>query len=202
MLGKQQAAFGGVNPAVGSNIMYFPGGRSLYKGVHLAYHGVSGDNPTRRVRRLEMDISYTLSQYKSNIGEPNGSGGDYSLMNVAEDYNRPHLGHWGASGTGPDAPVHVHSDGGIAARAEGFDDRACGVAASAERLYSAAGGGGVAGEIFRSDLTGDGTVGRSFAETFIGSTGKYSNSDLTKVIQLYDSSIAGQLTPAGNALLM
>ena len=39
VLGKQQASFGGINPAVGSNIMYFPGGRSKYTGVHLAYNG-------------------------------------------------------------------------------------------------------------------------------------------------------------------
>jgi hypothetical protein len=52
----------------------------------------------RRVQRLEMAISYTLSRYRSNLAEPNGSGGDYSLMNVAEDYNRPHRGYWGDSG--------------------------------------------------------------------------------------------------------
>src|SRR5208283_28084 len=54
VLGKQQAAFGGVNPAVGSNVMYFPGGRSKYTGVHLQYHGITGTNPLRRVQRLEV----------------------------------------------------------------------------------------------------------------------------------------------------
>ena len=42
-------------------------------------------------------------------------------------------------GAGPDAPVHVHSDGGVAARTAAFDDRASGVAASAEPVSSAAG---------------------------------------------------------------
>ena len=80
---------------------------------------------------MDVAMAYTLSRYRTNLAEPNGSGGDYSVMNVAEDYNRPHRGHWGASGTGPDAPVYVHSDGGFAARAAAFDDRARGVAASA-----------------------------------------------------------------------
>ena len=60
----------------------------------------------------------------------------------------------------------------------------------------------MAGEIFRSDLTGDGTVGDLLPETHIGSTGKYSTSSLTQVIQHYDSTYAGQLTPAGNALML
>ena len=98
VLGKQQASFGGINPVVGSNIMYFPAGRSKYQAVHVAYSTTTGDNPLRHVRRLEISISYTLSRYLSNIAEPNGSGGDYSLLSVAEDYNRPHRGYFGPSG--------------------------------------------------------------------------------------------------------
>ena len=99
VLGKQQAAFGGVNPAVGSNVMYFPGGRSKYTGVHLTYHGISGANPLRRVQRLEVAMCvYALRAIARNIAEPNGSGGDYSLLNVAEDFRRPHRGYWGAAG--------------------------------------------------------------------------------------------------------
>ena len=202
VLGKPQAAFGGINPAVGSNIMYFPSGRSRYSGVHLAYHGVSGENPMRRLRRLEVALSYTLSRYQSNIAEPNGSGGDYSLMNVAEDYNRPHLGHWGSSGLDrthqftfiptADLPhglrlsmiAHLASPLPLSVRVPQQD------------------GSGVAGEIFRSDLTGDGTVGDLLPQTHIGSTGKYSTSNLTQVIQLYDTTYAGNLTPAGGALLL
>src|SRR5271166_5531039 len=62
-------------------------------------------------------------------------------------------------------------------------------------------GGGVAGEIFRSDLTGDGTVGDLLPQTYIGSTGKYSTSKLTQVIQHYNTTYAEQLTPAGRDLL-
>jgi len=201
VLGKQQAAFGGVNPAVGSNIMYFPSGRSRYTGVHLSYHGVSGDNPMRHLRRLEVALSYTLSRYQSNIAEPNGSGGDYSLMNVAEDYNRPHLGHWGSSGLDR---THQFTFTPTADLQQGLRLSLIAHVASPLPLsvyVPQQDGGGVAGEIFRSDLTGDGTVGDLLPQTHIGSTGKYSTSNLTQVIQNYDTNYAGHLTPAGGALV-
>jgi hypothetical protein len=201
VLNKQQAAFGGVNPAVGSNIMYFPSGRSRYTGLHLAYHGISGENPMRRLRRLEMAISYTLSRYRTNIAEPNGSGGDYSLMNVAEDYNRPHLGHWGDSGLDR---THQFTLTPTADLPHGLRLSLITQLASPLPLsvyVPQQDGGGVAGEIFRSDLTGDGTVGDLLPQTIIGSTGKYSTGNLTQVIQRYNTTYAGQLTPAGQTLV-
>jgi len=72
---QAQASFGGINPAVGSNVMFFPAGRSKYTGIHLAYAGASGLNPLRRVRRFDVALAYTLSRYRTNIAEPNGSGG-------------------------------------------------------------------------------------------------------------------------------
>src|SRR5208282_2590150 len=169
-------------------------------GIHLAYHGVSGDNPMRRVRRLEMAISYTLSRYRSNLAEPNGSGGDYSLMNVAEDYNRPHLGHWGDSGLDRTHQFTLTPTADLPHRL-----RLSMITHLASPLPLSAyipqqDGGGVAGEIFRSDVTGDGTVGDLLPATIIGSTGKYSNGNLTQVITHYNQTYAGKLTPAGQAL--
>ncbi len=198
---KQQASFGGINPAVGSNVMYFPSGRSRYTAVHLAYHTVSGESPLRHVRRLDVSIQYTLSKYLSNIAEPDGSGGDYSLLNVAEDYNRPHLGHFGPSGLDR---RHQLTFTPIADLPHGL--RLSTIAHVASPLPLSAyvpqqDGGGVAGEIFRSDITGDGTVGDLLPGTFIGNTGKYSTSDLTRTIAYYNTNFAGKLTPAGQALV-
>jgi hypothetical protein len=200
VLNKQPAAFGGINPAVGSNIMYFPSGRSQYRGLHLAYK-TSVANPTRRVQRMDVAIAYAWSRYRTNIAEPNGSGGDYSLMNVAEDYNRPHLGHFGASGLDR---THQLTFSPTAELPHGL--RLAMIAHLASPLPLSVrvpqqDGSGVAGEIFRSDLTGDGTVGDLLPQTFIGSTGKYSTSNLTQVIKHYNTTYAGQLTPAGNALV-
>jgi hypothetical protein len=201
VLGKQQAAFGGINPAVGSNVMYFPSGRSKYTGVHLAYHGISADNPLRRVRRLEVTMSYSLSRYRSNLAEPNGSGGDYSLLNVAEDYNRPHRGYWGSSGLDRTHQLTFMPTADLPYRL-----RLSMIAHLASPLPLSAyipqqDGGGVAGEIFRSDLTGDGTVGDLVTGTFLGSTGKYSTGNVQKAIEYYNTNVAGKLTPAGAALV-
>jgi len=201
VLGKQQAAFGGINPTVGSNLMYFPGGRSRYTGVHLAYHVTTADNPWRDVKRLEVAIAYTLSRYRTNIAGPNGSGGDYSTLNPAEDYNKPHLGHWGDSGFDRTHQFTLTPTADLA-----YKFRLSMIAHVASPLPLSAyipqqDGGGVPGEIFRSDISGDGTVGDLLPATVIGSTGKYSNGNLTKVIKFYDTNYAGQLTPAGNTLV-
>ncbi len=196
-LRQSQAAFGGINPAVGSNIMYFPSGRSQYQGLHLAYK-TSLANPARRVQRMDFAIAYAWSRYRTNLAEPNGSGGDYSLLNVAEDYNRPHRGHFGSSGLDR---THQLTFTPTAELPRGL--RLSMIAHLASPLplslyVPQQDGGGVAGEIFRSDLTGDGTVGDLLGS--IGSTGKYSTSKLTRLIASYNSTIAGRLTPAGQAL--
>lgn len=199
-LGKQQASFGGANPAVGSNIMYFPSGRSKYEAVHFAYHTTSAANPLRRVQKIDVAVAYTLSRYRSNIAEPNGSGGDYSVLNVAEDYLRPHLGHFGASGLdrrhqfvitptiemphGPRISVITLLGSPLP------------LSVSVPQMN----GGGVPGEIFRSDLSGDGTVGDLLTGTFIGSTGRYSPTKVNDAIAIYNRYQAGNLTPAGFAL--
>jgi len=168
---QAQASFGGINPAVGSNVMFFPAGRSKYTGIHLAYAGASGLNPLRRVRRFDVALAYTLSRYRTNIAEPNGSGGDYSRMNVAEDYNRPHLGYWGASGMD-----RTHQFTFMPTAELSYGVKVSMIAHVASPLPLSAyipqqDGGGVAGEIFRSDITGDGTVGDLLPNTFLGNTG-------------------------------
>lgn len=201
VLGKQQAAFGGFNPAVGSNVMYFPGGRSRYTGIHVSYHGITADNPLRQVRRLEVTISYALSRYRTNLAEPDGSGGDYSILNVAKDYRSPHTGFWGDSGFD-----RTHQLTFIPTADLSHKLRLSMIAHLASPLPLSAAvpqqdGGGVAGEIFRSDITGDGTVGDLLTGTILGSTGKYSTSNVTKAIAFYDTNFAGKLTPAGGVLV-
>jgi hypothetical protein len=199
VLGKQQAAFGGINPAVGSNVMYFPSGRSQYQGLHVAFK-TSIASPGGRVQKTDVAVSYTVSRYRSNIGEPDGSGGDYSIMNVAEDYNRPHVGHFGVSGLDRTNQLTFTS---VSELRHGLLVSMIANLASPLPLsvYTPQqDGGGVAGEIFRSDFTGDGTVGDLLPQTFIGSTGKYSTSKVTKAIANYDTNFSGRLTPAGLAL--
>ena len=201
VLGKQQASFGGINPAVGSNVMYFPSGTSKYSALRLTYSTSSGENPMRRVQHYTGAISYTLSRYRTNIAEPDGSGGDYSELNRAENYYSPHRGYWGDSGLDRTHQFTLSPTVELshAVHVSWITHIASPLPLSANIPQQ--NGGGVAGEIFRSDVTGDGTVGDLIPGTIIGSTGKYSNTDLTNVIKAYNRNVAGQLTPAGDVLV-
>ena len=197
----QQAAFGGINPAVGANIMYFPSGRSKYQALHVTYHTSSAANPLRRVQKIDLALSYTLSRYRTNIAEPNGSGGDYSILTVARDYNRPHLGHLGSSGLDRTHQIvftpTIETPHGLRISTILLMASPLPLSAYIPQLD----GGGVAGEIFRSDVSGDGTVGDLVNGTFLGTTGKYTSGKINQAIKQYNVNQAGQLTPAGGALL-
>src|SRR5258708_34936957 len=128
------------------------------------------------------------------MAEPNGSGGDYSLMNVAADSNRPHRGHFGASGLDR---THQLTFTPTADLPHGL--RLSMIAHLASPLPLSAylpqqDGGGVAGEIFRSDITRDGTVGDLLG--FIRGTGKYSASKVKQLVTYYKKHLPRPLTPA------
>jgi Carboxypeptidase regulatory-like domain len=199
-LGLPNAAFSGINPAVGSNIMFFPTGRSKYVGVHAMFK-TSGERLARGIRHWDLTAAYTFSKYQSNVAAADGTGGDFSLLSVAEDYIRPHVGHFGSSGLdrrnmftftpsfdlphGPKltAIVQLLSPLELSARLPQLD------------------GGGVAGEIFRTDATGDGTVGDLVPGTTLGGLGGYSGNNLGKAIAVYNTAYAGRPTLAGAALI-
>src|SRR5437868_7426352 len=89
VLGKGAAAFGGVNALVGSNVMYFPVGRSRYNGLQLAVR-TQADHPARGVQHMNLAVSYTLSRYKDDVSVRGGQGpGDQDVLSRAQDYNRP-----------------------------------------------------------------------------------------------------------------
>jgi carboxypeptidase family protein len=211
VLGLPEPAFGGIHSTVvdpadptnvkhlGSNLMYFPTGRSKYVGVHATFR-TSGDRLARGIRHWDLAVSYTYSKYQSNVAAADGSGGDFSILSRAEDYIRPHVGHFGSSGLdrrnmftfaptldlphGPRLSIitQLASPLELSARLPQLD------------------GGGVAGEIFRTDATGDGTVGDLLPGTKVGGLGGYSGSDLGKAIAFYNNNYAGRLTSAGAAL--
>ncbi len=200
VLGKNQASFGGINPAAGSNIMYFPAGRSKFQAVHFTWR-TSGDQLGNNIRHWDLALSYTFSDYKSNIGSRDGSGGDYSVLTVAQDYNRPHLGNFGPSGLD-----RRH----MLAFTPSFEFRRGPRLTMVAQLASPLplslylpqqNGGGVAGEIFRTDFSGDGTVGDRLPGTNLGTLGRYKAANVDKAIVFYNSAFAGKLTSAGQALV-
>jgi hypothetical protein len=195
-----KASFGGINPVVGPNVMFFPAGRSLYQGMHLTFR-TSGYQAARGVRHWDLALSYTFSDYKSNVASRDGSGGDYSLMPIAQDYNRPHLGNFGPSGLDRRhmfsfTPTFELKHGARLTMVMQF------ASPLPLSLYlPMQDGGGVAGEIFRTDVSGDGTVGDLVPNSHLGSPGRYTNQDVSKVIAVYNSTFAGKLTPAGTTLV-
>jgi hypothetical protein len=165
------------------------------------YHTSSGLMPERRVRKVDLSLAYTFSRYRSNIAATDGSGGDYSTLSVAEDYNRPHLRHFGSSGLD-----RTHQIAFTPTFELPRGPRISLIMLMASPLPLSVSipqldVGGVAGEIFRSDVTGDGTVGDLLPNTNIGSPGKYANNKLDGVITNYNRNIAGRLTPAGQDLV-
>ncbi|MBI3646079.1 MAG: carboxypeptidase regulatory-like domain-containing protein [Acidobacteriales bacterium] len=208
VLGLRNAAFGGLSftldPTVahpGSNLMFFPSGRTKYVAVHAVFK-TSGERLARGIRHWDLAVSYTYSKYQSNVAAADGSGGDFSLLSRAEDYKRPHVGHFGSSG------LDRRNMFTIAPALElPHGPRLAIIAQLASPLELSArlpqlNGGGVAGEIFRTDATGDGTVGDLLPGTKVGGLGGYSGNDLGKAIAVYNTNYAGRLTSAGQQLVL
>jgi len=201
VLGKGAAAFGGVNPLVGSNVMYFPVGRSRYNGLQMALR-TQADHPTRGVRHMNLAVSYTLSRYKDDVSVRGGQGpGDQDVLSPAQDYNHPTR----FLGPGSLDRTHQLSFATVLDLPRGLQLSAIGHFDSPLPLtlfLPQKGGGGVAGEIFRSDGTGDGTVGDVLPGTTFGTFGRgISTTHLTTHINAYNTTFANELTPAGVQLV-
>lgn len=199
-LGLNRAAFGGINPDVGSNVMYFPSGRTKYVAVHATFR-TSGALRAPGVRRWDLGLAYTYSKFESNIAADNGSGGDFSVLSRAEDYRRPHTGHFGASGFDRRNMFRFSPSLELLRGARLTIITQLGSPLELSARLPQADGGGVAGEIFRSDATGDGTIGDLVPGTGVGGLGGYSGNDLSTVVANYNGNYAGRLTLAGEELV-
>jgi hypothetical protein len=200
------AAFGGINPTVGRNTMYFPAGRSVYSGLQVSLRS-QVKSPVRGIRGMNLQVSYALSRFDSNV--PGGIG-DQDFLPVAADFNKP------GSAYGPASQDRTHqvSFGTIfdLARAGRLSFIGHFDSPLPNTLFLPA-VGGTPGEIYRTDFNGDGEYGGQsqtgnspFGDilpgTNIGSFGRsLSAKDLGAAISNYNSKYAGTLTPAGQALV-
>jgi hypothetical protein len=183
-------AFGGVNGNLGQLEMLFPVGRSVYNGLLVELKS-NLKNPLPGIRRANLIASYTLSRFKS-------AAADQDFVNNALDFNNP-LKFYGPSaldrthlvsvGTVMDFPLATR----LALTAH---------YASAIPLTLTLPQAGTPGEIFRTDVTGDGTVGDPVPGSQVGSFGREIKAgDLNSFISNYNSTAAGKITPAGQALV-
>jgi hypothetical protein len=183
-------AFGGINPNLGQNEMLFPIGHSVYNGLLVSLKSNLG-SPLPAVKHLNLIASYTLSRFNSEAQ-------DQDFVNNAVDFNNP-LSFYGPSGLDRTHQVSVGAVMDLPwatrfALTTHWD--------SAAPLNLTLPQSGNPGEIFLSDVTGDGTVGDIVPGSNVGSFGRSIKANqLNNFISSYNSKSAGQLTPAGQALV-
>jgi hypothetical protein len=203
------AAFGGINRNVGVGTFEVPEGRSTYNALQMSYKQQLA-SPMPEIASMDLTIAYTLSRFVNDAG---GALADQNFSAPALDFNNP------SYVTGP-SPLD-RTDAfkfGLTMEVAHHGPRLSvignfGTAHPSTPFLLAANGGSAAGvtskgEIFRTDLTGDGTVEDIFptnagqAEGKLGQFGRsVSPTQFASVINSYNSTVAGTLTPAGLALV-
>ena len=195
------AAFAGVNlGATGTNQMLFPVGRSVYNGLQMTLKQ-DVNTPFRGVKHMNFQTSYALSRYVATAR-------DSDFINFPYDNANP-LKYLGPNGLDR---THQLSFGGtleLPARLRmsliGHFDSPLPVDV---RLPTSGNPGG----IFQTDITGDGTgdgtigsnggLGDLLPGTKEGSFGRdFGTNGLNQKISTFNTTMVGQLTPAGQTLV-
>src|ERR1700722_1427877 len=183
-------AFPGINPNLGQNEMLFPIGRSTYDGLLVSLKANLG-NPMRGVKHLNLIASYTLSRFDAQAQ-------DQDFVNNAADFNNP-LRFFGPSGLDRTHQVSVGAVMDLPGATRFALTTHWDTAAPLTLTLPQSGN---PGEIFLTDVTGDGTVGDPVPGSNTGSFGRsIKASQLKNFINSYNSTNAGKLTPAGQALV-
>lgn len=183
-------AFAGINPNLGQNEMLFPIGRSTYDALLVSLKSNLG-NPMRGVKHLNLIASYTLSRFDSQAQ-------DQDFVNNAADFNNP-LRYFGPSGLDRTHQVSVGAVMDLPGATRFALTTHWDTAAPLTLTLPQSGN---PGEIFLTDVTGDGTVGDPVPGSNVGSFGRtIKASQINNFINSYNSTNAGKLTPAGQALV-
>jgi len=196
------AVFGGVNPAAGRVVTFFPAGRSVYSGLEFSLRSQIG-SPFRGAGGTNLQLSYTHASFHSNV--PAGQ----DLLPLAADFNHP-TAFFGSS---EQDRKHQFAIAAFMDLPRGLRLGFIGRFESPlpQTLYIAS--SNLPGEIFRSDVTGDGAFGgqgltgnNSYGDILpegnIGSFGRsIKASNLNSTILNFNSNFAGGLTPAGRDLV-
>jgi hypothetical protein len=190
-VGQGVLAFPGKNPDFGQVLLLEPIGRSVYNGLDVVLRS-DLKSPVSFIRRLNAQISYSLSRY-------NAQASDGDFVNSALDYNNPSkfIGpngldrtHQISAGVVMDLPAGIHAN---------FITHFYTALPQTLTFFAP----GNLEDIFQYDTSGDGQTGIApVPGSKVGSFGRdISAGGLNTFLQSYSSKFGNQLTPAGQALV-
>jgi len=194
------AAFPGFNQNLGTNQMLFPIGRSVYNGLQTTLkQDLSKSIPG--VKHANLQFSYAFSRYVATAR-------DSDFINFPVDNSNP-LKYMGPNGLDR---THQISFGGVFDLPVHFRLSLIGHFDSPLPLDVRLPTSGNPGGIFQTDITGDGTGDGTFGSngglgdllpgTKQGAFGRdFGTNGLNQKISTFNSTMVGQLTPAGQALV-
>jgi hypothetical protein len=194
------AAFPGFNQNLGTNQMLFPIGRSVYNGLQTTLkQDLSKSIPG--VKHANLQFSYSFSRYVATAR-------DSDFINFPVDNSAP-LKYMGPNGLDR---THQISFGGVFDLPVHFRLSLIGHFDSPLPLDVRLPTSGNPGGIFQTDITGDGTGDGTFGSngglgdllpgTKQGAFGReFGTNGLNQKISTFNTTMVGQLTPAGQALV-
>jgi len=202
--GGFQCAFGGINANIGAVPLLYPIGRSVYNALDVKLTG-NLNRPLKGIRHANFQASYTYSRFTNSGGSSPTSPGasDQDFVISAVDFRNPN----GFSGPSTlDRPNQLNFGGYFDLPLNfrlGFVSHFWSALPTSIEVPSSAGGSSnTTGEIFLSDFTGDGTVGDLMPGTTVGNFGRgISINGLNNLINNFNSTVAANVTPAGQALV-
>lgn len=192
------AAFPGKNPGFGQMSVVYPMGRSVYNGLQMSLRQQTRI-PFQAIKGSNLEVSYTFSRFLSSAGGTQAASADQNFTPGSWDNNHP-LKYMGPGGLDRRQQL---SFGGNITWAHDIETNFIGhlYTPLSTTLYLDS-GGNTTGEIFQSDVTGDGSEQDIVPGLKPGAFMRSVTPDnIGKTIATYNSTYAGKITPAGQALI-